>query len=303
MRLITAMYTAVFRILTLSAILVATACGGGGGGGGGGSASTANAPPVATADTPLSAPPAPEPEIEPEPDPPATEIKLLALYSPGVEEQFNSPDLRISHLVNVANDVVTNSGVELSFSLTHIEWVDYPDFTPAPQALDDLTFANHSAFAAVEQLRTTHEADLVVLFRSYANDGHCGYAWIGGFQTQGDFSNPAEADFGYSVVAANCSDYTLLHELGHNLGLAHSRRESSAGGTFDYATGYGMDDSFATIMASPDVFSAPQLPRLSSPALSCNDAPCGVVHTDSSAGSDAVRALNISKDQVAGYRQ
>ncbi|MCR9258918.1 MAG: zinc-dependent metalloprotease [Pseudomonadaceae bacterium] len=294
------MYTTAFKILSLGAVLLTSACGGGGGGGGGSSNGTANAPPVATAVTPAPAPPAPE--AQPEIQPPATDIKLLALYSPGVAEQFNSPDLRISHLVNVANDVVTTSGVELSFSLAHIEWVDYPDFTAAPQALDDLTFANHSAFEAVEQLRATHEADLVVLFRNYANDGHCGYAWIGGFQTQGDFSNPAEADFGYSVVSANCSDYTLLHELGHNLGLAHSRRESSEGGTFDYATGYGMDERFATIMASPDVFSAPQVPRLSSPALSCNDVPCGIAHTDPAAGSDAVRALNISKDQVASYR-
>ncbi|XOV82916.1 MAG: reprolysin-like metallopeptidase [bacterium] len=296
------MYTAIHNFLGVSLLLLISACGGGGGGGS--SAGTANAPPVASTNPPAPTAPAPqaEPAAQPPSEPQTTEIKLLALYSPGVADQFTSPDLRISHLLNVANDVVTNSGIELRFSLAHIEWVDYPDFAPAPQALDDLTFASHSAFAAVEQLRAAHEADLVVLFRSYANDGHCGYAWIGGFQTQGDFSNPAEADFGYSVVAANCSDYMLLHELGHNLGLAHSRRESADGGTFDYATGYGMDDNFATIMASPDVFSAPQLPRLSSPELTCNGAPCGVAHTDSDRGSDAVRALNISKDQVAAYR-
>ena len=300
------MSTTTIKVLSLSAMLLtSSACGGGGGSGStSNAATTANAPTATATATPSSVPAQPDPQNPPESASTSqtTEIRLLALYSPGVEEQFSSPDLRIQHLVNVANDVVTNSGVELSFSLAHIEWVDYPDFAPAPQALDDLTFENHSAFAAVTQLRETHEADLVVLFRSYANDGQCGYAWIGGFQTQGDFSNPAEADYGYSVVAANCSDYTLLHELGHNLGLAHSRRESPDGGTFNYAAGYGMDDRFATIMASPDVFSAPQLPRLSSPALLCNDAPCGVAHTDTSAGSDAVRALNISKDQVASYR-
>ncbi len=291
------------RALCLSLTLLISACGGGGGGGS--SATTANAPPVTNTATPTAAPAQPESQPDSQPEEqssaPGTQIKLLALYSPGVAEQFTSPDLRIQHLVNVANDVVTNSGVELSFTLAHIEWVDYPDFAPSPQALDDLTFAQDDAFAAVQAMRIEHEADLVVLFRSYANDGHCGYAWIGGFQTQGDFSNPNEADFGYSVVSANCSDYTLLHELGHNLGLAHSRREAPDGGTFEYAAGHGMDERFATIMASPDEFNAPQLPRLSSPALMCNDAPCGVPHTDTDAGSDAVRALNISKDQVASY--
>jgi len=154
------MYTAVFRILSLSTVLFASACGGGGGSGS--SAGTANAPPVATAVT--SAPAAPAPEVQAEAAPPATEIKLLALYSPGVAEQFNSPDLRISHLVNVANDVVTNSGVELSFSLAHIEWVDYPDFTAAPQALDDLTFANHSAFDAVEAAPPATDIKLLALY-------------------------------------------------------------------------------------------------------------------------------------------
>ncbi len=287
-------------LCTLALCAALTACGGGGGGGGSSDAPASTPPPQTTApgnNPPDNPPPADPPTTASE----TTEIKLLALYTSGVADQFVDPDLRIQHLVNVANDVLAQSGVALTFSANHVEWVDYPDQRPSTQALEELTFGADPSVSHIAGLRNQTESDLVVLFRPYANDGHCGYAWLGGYRTNGDFSDPAEADFGYSVVSANCSDYTLLHELGHNLGLAHSRREDPDGGTFEYALGYGMDGGFATIMASPDEFAAPQLPRLSSPELDCNGEPCGITHTAAN-GSDAVRALRISKDQVAEYR-
>ena len=221
--------------------------------------------------------------------------------SPGVDDQYNDADLRLQHLFNTANNVAEDSGADVQFVMRHLEVVSYPDTISAPDALNDLTNGSHPSLANIANLRTDYEADLVVLFRPYANDGHCGYAWIGGYLREGDFSHPSEADYGYSVVAANCSDYTLLHELGHNLGLAHSRREDPEGGTHTYALGHGEDNDFVTIMASPTLFNATQLPYLSSPSLICNGTPCGVAHTEGD-GADAVRVLNLTAPQVANYR-
>ena len=284
----------------LCIIFALSGCGGGGGGGSG-SSEPANAISPQSATTNNSTAVTPNITVTQQATA-TTEIKLLALYTSGLEEQFNEPDLRVQHLVNVANDVVAQSGVEINFVLEHIEWVDYPDQYPISQALDDLTLARHASLRHIPALRDQVEADLVILLRPYANDGNCGYGWIGGYDTDGDFSSPVEADYAYSVVAGDCSDYTLLHEIGHNMGLAHSRRESPAGGTYDYAAGYGLDGDFVTIMASPMEFSATKLPRLSSPSLICNGNPCGVVHTNPTEGSDAVRAINISKQPVADYR-
>lgn len=284
-----------YRLSILASLCCLVACGGGG--------SSAPAvqptlaqPATATVDDPTSA------NVDTSQTEDKTQIRLLGLYTDGVTEHATDVDLRIQHLVNVANDILTESGVRLEFVLDHLEWVDYPDQPPIEQALHELTFAEHASIAHVSDLRDTTQADLVVLFRPYANDGQCGFAWIGGYQTDGDFSHSDEPDYAYSVVASNCSDYTLLHELGHNLGLAHSRREDPDGGSLTYGAGFGLNGDFVTIMASPSQFNATQLPRLASPGLNCNDTPCGVDHNDAERGADAVRALRIAQDQVAGYR-
>lgn len=287
----------------LFSLSLITGCGGGGGGGDG----SDDPAPVSTSNATGSADPISNPPDDPppsnSPSEPATDVKVLALLSDGVRDQYSEPDLRIDHLIHIANNVLSQSGVSLGFSIAHLEYVAYPDGIGTASALDDLTFARHSAFTEVAALRDEHAADVVVLFRPYANDGHCGYAWVGGNRTNGDFSHPAEADYAYSVVATNCGDYVLMHELGHNLGLAHSRRESPKGGTFSYAVGHGMDDTFVTIMASPTEFNAPRIPRLSSPDVAqCQGLPCGVAHDEPSTGADAVRVLRHAKDQVAGYR-
>lgn len=221
----------------------------------------------------------------------------MAVYTPGVAAQFQDPQLRVEHLVNIANDITAQSGIDISFDLVHLEQVDYPDELSAPMALDAITFNGHAAFTNIATLRQAHGADLVVLVRPYANDGYCGYAWLGD-----DFSAAAQADFGYSVVASNCSDFTLLHELGHNFGLVHSRREVPDGGHVAHAAGHGVDNDFTTIMASPDVFNAVRLPRLSSPLLSCNEQPCGIASSDATNGADAVSAMAASAKAIASYR-
>jgi len=231
-----------------------------------------------------------------------TRIQVLALFSPGVEAHYPDADLRIQHLFAVSNQILHDSGVTLTLEPAHVERVAYGDGYDAETALDHLTFASVPALAGVPALRDGRAADLVVLFRPYANDGRCGFAWVGGYGTGGDFSHPAEDDFGYAVVAADCSDYVLLHELGHNLGLAHSRRENPEGGSLPWGTGHGVPNDFVTVMASPGEFNAPRLPRLSSPALDCRGQPCGVPASDGAAGADAVRALRRAQHQVAAYR-
>jgi peptidyl-Asp metalloendopeptidase len=266
-----------------------SACGGGGGGEAAGAGPTNGGQGV-----PQSVPPStPAPRIG---------IDVLALVSTSVGEQYADPELRVRHLFAVANDVLTNAGVDLEFDVIQIVPVGYPDGPDAPTALDDLTFGTDASLADVAALRDSTHADLVVLIRPYANDGYCGYAWTGGLGSSGDLSDPTNADYGYAVAASDCSDYVLIHELGHNLGLVHSRRESPAGGSLSYGAGYGRDNDFVTIMASATVFNGVQLPVLSDPQRGCGGMPCGVDHADPVNGADSVRALRMTMGQVATYR-
>ncbi|MCB1684914.1 MAG: hypothetical protein KDI31_10520 [Pseudomonadales bacterium] len=293
--------TAVFRPpVALLLVCLLSACGGSSGG----SADTpVNAPPTSTA-APVQASTTaaqPPPTLIPAPAPDAV-IRVLTLYSTGTRAHFSNIELRIAHLLNVANTVMEDSNVPVRFELARAMATDYPDDYLITEALEALTFASHPSFAQVAATRDLVEADLVTLFRPYANDGLCGYAWVGGFGANGDFSHPAEADFGYSAVAIDCSDYTLVHELGHNLGLVHSRREDPDGGSLPYGAGFGVDNDFVTIMASPGIFNAVRLPRFSSPTTLCNAQACGVDSADPVQGADATLALSQVVEQVAGYR-
>ncbi len=243
-----------------------------------------------------------QPELIDEPDAGIVEIRLLAVLTNSTRALYGNPELRVEHLVNVANDVMAQSGLDLEFDLAVIKSVDYPDAYDTATALHHLTFADAPELQSVPDWREAYRADLVVLLRPYVNDGYCGYAWLGGYGSDGDFSHPLEADYGYSVVALDCSDYTLVHELGHNLGLAHSRREDPEGGSFHFGAGHGVDNDFVTVMATPGAFNAVRLPLFSSPALICNDQPCGIDAEHLTEGADAVKAIRQVKSQVADYR-
>lgn len=235
---------------------------------------------------------------------------------------------RLNFLVEVGNQAFVNSLIDGYLRIVSTVQVTYADNTDNELALSQLTGHNGSSTiavpAALVPIRTARDqygADLAVLVRDFQtpeNNG-CGIAWLNGAD-QYPISPTADDDFGFAVISDGtdgdtdgktyfCSPETLVHELGHLMGSAHDRDNSTDGdgnlqyGRYAYSFGMKTDNTsgnFYTIMAYGDdnqnfyrTFSNPLVARCGP----TGNLICGVTNQ-----TDNARSLNQTIPVVAQFR-
>ncbi|MBS7455572.1 FG-GAP-like repeat-containing protein [Coralloluteibacterium stylophorae] len=234
----------------------------------------------------------------------AKTLDLVAGYSKSLADGLGGSAAgatRLSFLVEMANQVLENTGVDGRIRLVKAIQVNYADDHAVDRSFDDLTSGTHSSLRPIRDARETYGGDLVSLVVKFtANSGICG---LGNWRTtNGELSGGA-----YSTVAdgwvwdsngwgTGCSDDTLAHEIGHNLGLNHNADE---GGIYPYANGYeSVAGNFHDVM-NYGLEGTDSVLMFTNPLLKCGamNLPCG-----NAATADAARALARTIPIAAAFR-
>ncbi|MBO6557754.1 MAG: hypothetical protein JJ957_14705 [Pseudomonadales bacterium] len=232
--------------------------------------------------------------------PGSSAIDVLVVYNQGVVDTYSGdPTARIDQLFAVSNRSLADSNVDIELRITDYRQIDFSE----RDSLSDLLGAAEGGtgvFSDLASIRSTTGSDLVAILRTDDGGNLCGLASLGGFPTQGLMSRREHVST--SIIESTCGDLTMIHEIGHNLGLGHSFVQNESG-TFVWSRGHGVNNSFSTIMAYASEFNIfSESAYFSNPEVTLCEAgaACGVA-IDQNRPADAARSLNAVRFQVARY--
>jgi hypothetical protein len=267
-------------------------------------------------------------------------IDILIPYTPKARawaenSSYGSIDAVIAASLANSQTALDNSETNVTVRLVHQYETDYdadsstsldsddPDYISAGEHLRRITYntempinfcsqgdsscdqADYAGFMEeAHDLRDQYGADLVAGVLSEPNTG--GIAWRN--------SSPAGNQIlGFSInrVQQIGSGYTLIHEIGHNMGNAHARNQPSAaaddfGGMFAYSTGnrYSNETNrYSTVMAYTDG-GYQEIPYFSNPNVSFAGMSTGngISFGGDAGPSDNARSMREIKRVIAAYR-
>lgn len=142
---------------------------------------------------------------------------------------------KIDKAIAEANNAFVNSKIDTKLNLVRAQQVAYSESGNMGTDLSRLQNKTDGYMDDVHSLRETYKADLVSLVVENAGGG--GVAGIGYVMTS--VTNGFKAYAFTTVGRKYTGSYnTMAHEIGHNLGCAHDRQNSSSPAAYPYSYGY-----------------------------------------------------------------
>ncbi len=236
-------------------------------------------------------------------DAPVT-IDVLIAYTPKAR-QWAANNIGIDHVIAQAminaNLVISNSNTNITFNLVYQYETTYTEttsqYTPENQkdiedAINAVTYTNDGLMDEVHALRKQYKADLVILIAQV--EGASGIGWL--LQRESGFPTYA---FSVSNVQQVFSGYTMIHEIGHNMGCTHHKLQGGSAGIYSYSHGwrgeYPNRVKFSTIMSYENFNdgqgSFPRIAYFSDPTISLNSTALG--HIDDADNAQTLRRTKL----------
>ncbi|MEP1304820.1 MAG: T9SS type A sorting domain-containing protein [Balneola sp.] len=244
-----------------------------------------------------------------------TTLDVLVAYTRNAESwAFLNGDYfniigEIAQAFNLSQTALDNSRIPITLRVVHTHKVDYDEGFDGRSSGERLTLmtagpdfnpfgVSDGEMDELHTLRDQYGADLVTLMAEVNDTG--GIAWRLNTRT-------GSPKFGFSLnrVQQITSGYTVIHEIGHNMGNSHSRTQEvqtapTTGGVFHESVGYqDTRDKVHTIMAyGADTLS--QIPVFSSSDFSWEGNTPGT--RNAVTVENASLSMKKIKSTVASYR-
>ena len=228
-------------------------------------------------------------------------VDLMVVYTPASRDRYGQAVLEgmIINAVDAVNQAYINSNIDMQLSLVHLSEITYTETGSMSESLNALRKDSDGLMDEVHVWRDLYNADLVSLISE--DTTACGLGYV---ITKDYLGIDA---FGFNVIKSSCLDSVSLgHEIGHNLGSAHNRENSSSAGAYPYSYGYRrcMTDGtgFRTIMAYP-CSGGDRVHYFSNPYVSYNGFATGIDHeVDPENSADNAQSINNRAPIVATFR-
>ncbi|MEQ9308022.1 MAG: T9SS type A sorting domain-containing protein [Balneolaceae bacterium] len=242
-------------------------------------------------------------------------IDLMIVYTQAAEDWaltsgFGDIAGVIAQSMNLSQTALNNSNTGIDIRLVNTTKTTYNEETDGVDSETRLSrFTQNPSNPVLDEefngfmeeihgIRNTSGADVVSWFVKIEDTGGLGWRLD---------SSGGSPDFAFNLnrVQQVADTFTLIHEVGHNMGNAHSRTQSSSeasggGGLFHYSVGFqNTTSNYHTVMAYSDN-GQQEAPIFSSPNLTYLGTVTG--ENSSTTPSDNSRSLREIKRTVSNYR-